>query len=144
MSERAFIMIKPDHIGLAEEILSELDKYGKRIKQATITKIPKEVIEDHYSVHKERPFFRHMTASFVDQPTIIAVYKGENIIEKLREAIGPTDPTEASKTTIRGKYSDDSLEKAIKKGRPVKNVIHCSDSPEEYKREISVWKSYFE
>ena len=144
MIEKSFVLIKPDHVDLAEQILHELDAYGQRIKTKKIRHVPKEVIENHYSIHKGKFFFKYMIDYFLNKPVVIAVYEGEDVIKRFIEIIGPTDPSKAPKETIRGKYSKDSLENAIAEGRTVKNVIHRSDSPEEFIREIDIWKSYFE
>jgi len=142
MLEKTFILIKPKYVGLANEILEQLDIYGKRIITAKIDAVPKNIIEDHYSPHKGKSFFKYMTESFAGKSVVIAIYEGKGIIQKISDFIGPTDPSKASKNTIRGKYSNDSLETAIAKQRPVENVIHRSDSIAEAKREISVWKQY--
>jgi len=140
--EKTLVMIKPDHADSAVEILGELDNYGRRLITRRVEAVPQEVIEAHYSVHKGKSFFDYMTKYFAGKDVVIAVYQGEGVIEKLREAAGPTDPAKASKETIRGKYSNDSLEQAINEGRPVRNVVHCSDSPAEAEREIGVWQKY--
>jgi len=142
MKEKTFVFIKPDHVDLANKILHELDTYGDRIQTVKIDYVPKEIIENHYAPHKGKFFFDYMVDYFVNKPLVIAIYEGENIIEKLIEVIGPTDPSKASSKTIRGKYSKDSLETAIVEKRTVKNVIHRSNSIKEFKREIEVWKNY--
>ncbi len=143
MLEKTFTLIKPEHVKMAGGILNELDQYGKRIITVRVNKVPREVIETHYSVHRGKPFFGYMTESFVGKPVVIAVYEGEDIIQRFIELIGPTDPRKASKGTIRGKYSNDSLEIAFSENRPVENVIHRSDNITEAMREISVWERYF-
>ena len=144
MGEKTFILIKPDHIHVAEEILNHLDKHGSRILSGKVDSVSKEVIEEHYAVHKEKHFFNHMTRSFIGKPVVLAVYEGENIIQKFIEIIGPTEPCKAPAHTLRGKYSDDSIEKAEAEKRTVMNVVHRSDSQEEADREIKVWKEHFD
>ena len=73
---------------------------------------------------------------------VIAVYRAERVIQRIIDACGPTDPAQAPFDTIRGKYSTDSLNRAIAEGRPVRNVIHRSDSIAEAELEIEVWKAY--
>lgn len=143
MAERTFIMIKPEHVSSTEEILADLSGYGTLTAKAVITAVPRAVVEEHYTVHRERPFYQYLVDSFVDRPVVIAIYEGMGVVQKVMECCGSTDPAKASKETIRGKYSDDSLEKAIAEHRPVRNVIHRSDSPAEAEREIEVWKTYF-
>jgi nucleoside-diphosphate kinase len=142
MVEQTLVLIKPDHVDLADIILAELDSHARRVRTARVESIPLEVVEDHYAVHRGRSYFGYMTASFAGRRTVVAVYEGEGVIQLFRELIGPTDPAKAPKNTIRGKYSGDSLERATAEKRPCRNVIHRSDSPEEFVRELAVWKEY--
>lgn len=142
MLEKTLVMIKPDHYEFAEEIILQLDFNAIRDKIARIPSIPKEVIQSHYLPHKGKPFYEYMTEYFVGKPTIVAIYSGDDIIRKIRDRIGDKDPLKAGKDTIRGMYSNDSLELATVERRPVKNVIHASDSLEEALREIKVWERF--
>jgi nucleoside-diphosphate kinase len=144
MPERTFIMIKPEHVELADKILEELDRYGTRVISAKVDAVPRDTIEEHYSPHKGKWFFDPMTNAYVEKSVVIAVYEGDNVIQRMMEVIGPTDPKKAGKETIRGKYGTDSLESAVAEKRPVQNVIHRSDCDSEAKREISVWQKYLE
>jgi nucleoside-diphosphate kinase len=141
--EQTFIMIKPDHIHLAEDIFKELDKYATRIKTASITSVPSYVIENHYSAHKEKYFYQWLLNEFTNKSVVIAIYQGKNVVEKLKEIIGSTDPSTAPKNTIRARYSNDSKEKAESEKRVIKNVIHRSGSIEEAQQEIEIWKHLF-
>ncbi len=142
MHEKTFILIKPDHVKVADEILSHLDSYGSRILSGKVDSVSKEVIEEHYAPHKEKYFFHNMTRSFIGNSVILAVYEGEEVIQKFINLIGPTDPSKAQTHTIRGKYGNDSIERAEAEKRSVKNVIHRSDSSEEAEREIKVWEKH--
>jgi len=144
MLEKTFVMIKPDHVELSDRILDDLDRYAKRITSVRVDAVPREIIEDHYSCHKGKPFFGFMTDSFVGRPVVLAVYEGENIIRRFMDIIGPTDPSKAPPYTIRGKYSNDSLEIALSEKRPVRNVAHRSDSSPEFARESYVWRDYLD
>lgn len=143
MPERTFVMIKPEHVNLADYILEELRQCGTLVQQTMIERVPREIIERHYAIHRERPFYLYLVESFVDKPVVLAIYEGEGIVQKVMKQCGPTDPAKAPQDTIRGKYSTDSLEKAIAEQRPCQNVIHRSDSPSEAEREMAVWESYF-
>jgi len=144
MLEKTLILIKPDHVELADRILEELDQCGNRVTTIRVGSVPRDVVESHYSPHRKKWFFGCTTESFVGMPVIVAIYEGEEVVQRFIDIIGPTDPSKAPEHTIRGKYGTDSLEVATNEQRPVKNVIHRSDSPEEATREISVWKRYLE
>ena len=140
--EKILIIIKPDHVHLADIILNELDSYGKRVKTARVNAVPRELVEQHYSVHKGKIFYEWVVDSFAGRPVVIAVYEGRNIIQKFSEVIGPTDPVKASKESIRGKYSTDSQAVAVAEKRALSNVIHRSDSVNEAEREMKIWERF--
>ena len=142
MTERTFVMIKPDHVPRAEDILRILDRQGKREMQGLVESVTKELIETHYEEHKNKPFFPYVATYFVGRPVVPAVYSGENIIKKISTAIGETDPKAAAKGTIRYIFSNDSLEQAIKEKRHPRNVIHRADSVASAEREINLWLQY--
>jgi len=140
--ERTLIIIKPDHVHLADKILSELDRYGGRIKTVHVDVVPLEIIERHYAMHKGKVFYPWLIKQFVGKPVVLAVYEGVDVVRKMSDAIGPTDPAKAPKDTIRSKYSDDTQERSMAEKRALKNVIHRSATPEEAEMEIAVWQKY--
>lgn len=146
MAERTFILIKPDHVALADKILSEMDgkleDIAERKATAHIPAVPRAVIEEHYAVHHGKPFYQYLVDSFVGNSVVASVYAGVGVVQRVIDLCGPTDPAQAAANTIRGRYSADSLEKAIAEHRPVCNVIHRSDSAAEAEREIAVWNDY--
>jgi nucleoside diphosphate kinase len=58
------------------------------------------------------------------------VYAGENAVEKIREILGPTDPSKAAPGSVRKEFGTDVMV----------NAAHASDSPENAKREIGIVK----
>ena len=76
--------------------------------------------EGFYHVHRERPFFKSLTAFMTSGPCITMVLEREDAISKLREVMGATDPAKAAPGTIRKDFAE-SIEA---------NAIHGSDAPE--------------
>jgi nucleoside-diphosphate kinase len=75
-----------------------------------------------------------------ESPVIISVWEGNNAVDVVRKLVGSTDPTKADVGSIRGDFGFDNPQLAVKSGRIVfKNIIHCSDAPEEAEREIKHW-----
>lgn len=58
------------------------------------------------------------------------VYAGENAVEKIREILGPTDPSKAAPGSVRKEFGTDIMV----------NAAHASDSPENALREIGIVK----
>jgi len=58
------------------------------------------------------------------------VYAGENAVEKIRDILGPTDPSKALPGSVRKEFGTDIMV----------NAAHASDSPENALREIGIVK----
>ncbi|MBN2704650.1 MAG: hypothetical protein JXR23_10615 [Pontiellaceae bacterium] len=58
------------------------------------------------------------------------VYAGENAVEKIRNILGPTDPSKAAPGSVRKEFGTDIMV----------NAAHASDSPENALREIGIIK----
>ncbi|BEV35317.1 nucleoside-diphosphate kinase [Synechococcus sp. M16CYN] len=130
-SERTFIAIKPDGVqrGLIGEIIGRFERKGFKlvgIKQLIPTR---ELAENHYKVHRGRPFFAGLVDLITSGPVVAMVWEGDCIISSARKIIGATKPLEAEPGTIRGDL-------AINISR---NVIHGSDAVETAEFEINLW-----
>ncbi len=65
---------------------------------------------------------------FMTSSDIIAIiFESDDAVSKGRDLIGKTDPSAASKGTIRGDFADDSILRANLEGRAVRNLVHASD-----------------
>jgi len=62
--------------------------------------------------------------------SMLLVYEGEDAVRKIRETLGPTDPTKAPGGTIRREFGSDIMV----------NTAHASDSVESAEREFGVVK----
>ena len=116
MSERTFVAIKPDGVqrGLVGEILGRFERKGFKLvglKQITPSRA---LAEEHYGVHKERPFFAGLVGFITSGPVVAMVLEGDGVIASARKLIGATKPLESEPGTIRGDL-------AVNIGR---NVIH--------------------
>ncbi|WP_456329345.1 nucleoside-diphosphate kinase [Archaeoglobus sp.] len=131
--ERTFVMVKPDGVqrGLVGEVISRLERKGLKIVAMKMLWIPKEMAENHYAEHKEKPFFSALVDYITSGPVVAMVVEGKNAIKVVRTLVGATNPVEAAPGTIRGDFGLDV-------GR---NVVHASDSPQSAEREISLFFS---
>ncbi|MBO8179239.1 MAG: nucleoside-diphosphate kinase [Archaeoglobus sp.] len=131
--ERTFVMVKPDGVqrGLVGEVVSRLERKGLKIVAMKMLWIPKEMAENHYAEHKEKPFFSALVEYITSGPVVAMVVEGKNAIKVVRTLVGATNPVEAAPGTIRGDFGLDV-------GR---NVVHASDSPQSAEREISLFFS---
>ncbi|MDH7476748.1 MAG: nucleoside-diphosphate kinase, partial [Microgenomates group bacterium] len=74
-----------------------------------------------------------------ESPIFLAVVEGYEAIEIVRKISGNTIPLLAAPGTIRGDFSHDCIDLANEQSRPLRNLIHASDTIEDAKKEIRVW-----
>ena len=131
MTERTFVMIKPDGVqkGLVDEIASRIERTGLRIAARRRMRLNNELTNRLYSVHKGKPFFDNLVKFVLSGDVVVMIVEGDRAISVMRELNGATDPAKAARGTIRGDYASGVTE----------NIIHASDSPENAKREISIF-----
>jgi len=72
-------------------------------------------------------------------PMVRMVVEGVHAVDMVRKIAGPTMPYVADMGTIRGDFSADSPAVANVEKRPVMNIIHASETPEEAAHEIEHW-----
>ena len=126
--EETLSIIKPDGVKkkLIGTILKKFEDNGLEIIHIRRLTLTTEQAGEFYSIHKERPFYKELVSFMTSGPCVPFVIRGENAILKVREIMGATDPSEATKGTIRADYAD-SIDK---------NIIHGSDSKESAEVEI--------
>lgn len=74
-----------------------------------------------------------------ESPVLCFVLEGYDTIEVVRKICGNTIPLLAAPGTIRGDFSHDTIDLANEKNRPLRNLIHASDSLQDAEKEIKVW-----
>ena len=129
--ERTFVMVKPDAVKrrLIGEIISRLEKVGLRIVAMRMLQLTKAMAEEHYAIHKSKPFFDGLVKFISSGPVVAMVVEGKEAVKRVRKLTGATKPMEAEVGTIRGDL-------AMEIGR---NVVHAADSPENAKIEYSIY-----
>jgi nucleoside-diphosphate kinase len=129
--DRTLILVKPDAFarGLTGEILARFERKGLRIVALELQTLSRETAETHYAEHRERPFFGELVDFITSGPLVAAVLEGNDAVRAARQAIGATNPLEATTGSIRGDF-------ALEVG---KNMVHGSDSPESARREAAIF-----
>ncbi|MCL6014734.1 MAG: nucleoside-diphosphate kinase [Candidatus Thermoplasmatota archaeon] len=130
-AEKTLILIKPDGVKrrLSGEVIKRLEQKGINIKGLKLMNLSKEKAEKHYSVHKDKPFFKDLVSYITSGPIIAILAEGNNAISVVRTLVGATDGSKASPGTIRGDFSI-SIDK---------NIIHASDSTESFNHEYPIF-----
>jgi nucleoside-diphosphate kinase len=130
--ERTFVMVKPDGVqrGLVGEVIARLEDRGLKLVGGKFVQIDRELAEQHYGEHEDKPFFEDLVSFITSGPVMAMVWEGQDAVQQVRTMMGETDPAESAPGTIRGDLGLDL-------GR---NVIHGSDTePGSNEREIQLF-----
>lgn len=131
MLERTLVLCKPDAVqrGLVGPILARFEAKGLQIVGLKLRQFPKALIERHYEVHKERPFYPKLVAFMTSGPVVALALEGKDAIEVTRKLIGKTNSRAAEPGTIRGDLGMSFSN----------NLVHGSDGPEAAKTELALF-----
>ncbi|RJQ30810.1 nucleoside-diphosphate kinase [Candidatus Parcubacteria bacterium] len=72
-------------------------------------------------------------------PVVKGMVKGVHAIDMVRKLCGNSVPALAEMGTIRGDFSVDSAVSANLNFRSIRNIIHASETPEEFANELALW-----
>src|SRR5919201_2756992 len=127
--DRTLILVKPDAFerALTGEVIARFERKGLRIVAMKHMTVERDLAEQHYAEHRERPFFGDLVEFITGGPLVALVLEGYEAIKAARQVIGATNPLDAAPGSIRGDYA---LEVQT-------NLVHGSDGPESSAREIS-------
>jgi len=151
MEERTLVLIKPDGLvkSLTGNIITALSATQLKIVGAKVVKVSRKLAEQHYIGLKEKKIKQfgekkgtqvfestldYIQGKFHTDRVLALIYKGENAVNKVRQIAGETNPEKAHPISIRGKFGRIHSETNV-----FENVIHCSDSVENAKKEIALW-----
>ena len=131
MTERSLVLIKPDGVQrlLVGRVISRLEDRGLKLVGLKLLQVSRELAEQHYAIHRDRPFFAGLVAFITSSPLVAMAVEGPTAISIVRSMVGATRPWEAAPGTIRGDFA---LEVA-------QNLIHASDGPETAEAELQLW-----
>ncbi len=131
MSERTLVLVKPDGVrrGLVGEVVGRLERKGLALVALQLRTLEREVAEQHYGEHREKPFFGELVEFITGGPLVALVVEGPRAVEAVRTLMGVTDPVKAAPGSLRGDF-------ALEIGQ---NLVHGSDSPESAAREIGLF-----
>jgi nucleoside-diphosphate kinase len=132
VSERTLVLVKPDGVqrGLVGEVISRIERKGLTLAALELKDVEKDLAEQHYAEHAERPFFGELIDFITSGKVAAMIVEGPRAIAAFRQLAGGTDPVDkAVPGSIRGDL-------ALETGS---NIVHGSDSSESAEREIKLW-----
>jgi nucleoside-diphosphate kinase len=129
--ERTLILVKPDAFqrNLTGEIIARFERKGLRLAALKLMTMTTELAHSHYAEHVGKSFFDELVSFITSGPLVAMVLEGGHAVEAARQAIGATNPLQATTGSIRGDY-------ALEVGQ---NMVHGSDSDESAAREVALF-----
>jgi nucleoside-diphosphate kinase len=167
--ERSLVILKPDAVqrSLMGEIINRFERAGLKFTAMKMLVPTEEQLMTHYN--KDEAWFLKKGNRIVDDlkshnlpvtkepieygkeiittivhfmtaaPVVALILEGNQAVAVVTKLVGTTEPSTADVGTIRGDYTLDSYGHSSFENRAVRNLVHCSESPEEAEREIKVW-----
>jgi len=123
----------------------ETDEWFTKVGQRTLTNYAKKnldvklVFGTYDAVSIGKTVKKWLIDYLQESPVLIFVLEGYECIEVVRKLSGNTIPLLATCGTIRGDFSHDTIDLANEQSRPLRNIIHASDTIEDGEKEIKVW-----
>ncbi len=76
--ERTLVLIKPDAVqrGLIGEIIKRLEQRGLRLIAGKFIQINRDFAEEHYGIHKGKPFYETLLDYIISSPVMAMVWDG--------------------------------------------------------------------
>ncbi len=127
--QKTFVIFKPDAMEkrVVGTVLSRFEAEGFDVIGCKMGRLSPALLREHYAHVASKPFYPEIEAFMSSRPVIMMALRGENIVQRVRDLLGPTDSRKAAKGTIRGDFGTEMM----------KNVVHASDSVENAQAELA-------
>jgi len=167
--ERSFVAVKPDGVqrSLVGEIIKRFERAGLKLVGLKMIMASEEKCWTHYNkddkwyedkgnivvtnrtvaglpiektaIEYGRDIIGAVVKFMTCSPVVAMVWEGNQAVGIVKKIVGGTEPTTSDVGTIRGDLTLDSYSLANLDNRAVRNLVHCSDKPDEALREIQIW-----
>jgi nucleoside-diphosphate kinase len=129
--EQTLVLVKGDGVRrrLVGEIIRRIEAKSLDIDALKKMDVSRELAEEHYAEHREKPFFEELVDFITSTPVVAMRVRGEGAIKVMRNLMGSPNPAEAAPGTIRGDLALNLPD----------NLVHGSDSPESAQRELGLF-----
>ncbi len=127
--QKTFVIFKPDAMEkrIVGTVLSRFEAAGFDVIGCKLARLTPALLREHYAHVASKPFYPEIETFMSSRPVIMMALQGDNIVQRVRDLLGPTDSRKAPKGTIRGDFGTEMM----------KNVVHASDSIENAQAELA-------
>jgi nucleoside-diphosphate kinase len=129
--ERTLVLLKPDAVqrNLVGRILGRFEDKGLKLVGLKLRHFSPQLLQQHYAVHRERPFFADLVRFMSSGPVVAVALEGKNAVAVVRRLVGKTNSAEAEPGTLRGDFGLSFSN----------NLVHASDGQEAAATELALF-----
>jgi nucleoside-diphosphate kinase len=127
--QKTFVIFKPDAMEkrIVGTVLSRFEAAGFDVIGCKMSVLSPGLLREHYAHVADKPFYPEIEKFMHSRPVIMMALQGKDVVQRVRDLLGPTDSRKAAKGTIRGDFGTEMM----------KNVVHASDSVDNAKAELA-------
>ena len=127
--QKTFVIFKPDCMEkrLVGTVLSRFEAAGFDVVACKMVLLSPAILREHYAHVADKPFYPEIEKFMHSRPVVMIALHGRDIVQRVRDLLGPTYSRKAAKGTIRGDFGTEMM----------KNVVHASDSVENANAELA-------
>lgn len=114
--ERTLAMIKPDCLDKMGDIIDTIYARGLLISKMRTCRFSQNDAYNFFQEKSDQTFMKDLIQYISSGPVLVMELVGENAIQRFRELIGPTDPSQARSevaTSLRARFGRDILQNAV-------------------------------
>ena len=167
--ERTFVIVKPDGVqrSLIGDIIKRIERTGLKLVALKMA-VPTEdqcwvhynkddvwfeskgtkilenrknagMVVDKPAIEYGKDIIKALVKFMTCGPVVMMIWEGNEAVGVVKKLVGSTEPATSDVGTIRGDLTLDSYDLAGTDERAVRNLVHCTDNPDESQREIDIW-----
>lgn len=125
--EYSLVLLKPDAIerDICTKVLQQIEAEARgRVRSLRIFHLTPELLNAHYPHLLDLTFFPRIRRYMLRNDVWAAIIEGSSdVIQRIRDVLGATDPREATPGTIRHQYG-----RIVGEEGGIENVAHAADS----------------
>lgn len=123
--KKIFVVIKPGFLDKTSDILDIYKENGWKLEFTTIKQLMPEEAKKLYAIHKKKDFYKPLCEYMSSDITRAFIFTKETNDDEFKEA-------SSIKDEIREKWGESDM----------RNVVHSSDSKENFEKESSIYFGY--
>ena len=95
--EKTFIILKPDAMEkrLVGTIVARFEAAGFDVVACKMGRLSPALLREHYAHVASKPFYPEIEAFMSRRPVVLVALQGENVVQRVRDLLGPTDSRKA-------------------------------------------------